>query len=116
MREAWAWEDLLEEVTTTMGPGAVGGEQPGAPEAGAVAWDSGIPGLLGSGGAHAGIGHDQGAHPPRQTKNRRCKLLPLVMAAPLSAEQGTLTQGIFLTQKSNPCPSHRHWQVGVLYH
>ena len=91
MREAWAWEDLLEEVTTTMGPGAVGGEQPGAPEAGAVAWDSGIPGLLGSGGSHAGIGHDQGAHPPRQTKNRRCKLLPLVMAAPLSAEQGTVT-------------------------
>lgn len=29
--------------------------------------------------------------PPRQTKNRRCKLLPLVMAAPLSAEQGTVT-------------------------
>ncbi|XP_068418707.1 cell division control protein 45 homolog [Eschrichtius robustus] len=25
------------------------------------------------------------------TKNRRCKLLPLVMAAPLSAEQGTIT-------------------------
>uniref|UniRef100_A0AAA9T5Z0 Cell division cycle 45 n=1 Tax=Bos taurus TaxID=9913 RepID=A0AAA9T5Z0_BOVIN len=26
-----------------------------------------------------------------ETKNRRCKLLPLVMAAPLSAEQGTVT-------------------------
>lgn len=26
-----------------------------------------------------------------QTKNRRCKLLPLVMAAPLSVEHGTVT-------------------------
>lgn len=28
---------------------------------------------------------------PPQTKNRRCKLLPLVMAAPLNVEQGTVT-------------------------
>lgn len=57
-----------------------------------MAWDSGISGLPGAGGAHPGTGYDRGARPPpRQTKNRRCKLLPLVMAAPLSAEQGTVT-------------------------
>lgn len=36
-------------------------------------------------------GHDRGSVLPPQTKNRRCKLLPLVMAAPLNVEQGTVT-------------------------
>lgn len=46
--------------------------------------------LLGSEGLGL-LGTVTEVHFPPQTKNRRCKLLPLVMAAPLSAEQGTVT-------------------------